>query len=1490
MYRFDHPDRAPRIIIRNEFCVMTLVWARGVIAIAGLSTNIVFYDEEGVEEVSFDNVSEYPTATCYKAACRNSTGEAIVFGTCDCVFVYSRNRENFQWERSSTNHVENMQTVTAIDWKQDGSMVALGTIWGITDLYDVAMRAPMKSSGYEAIYVSHSQMVVRKEDDHSHRVVLSCRLGLDIKDVLLFEGRYFIGHTDETVFIADLDRKLVSEVEWYRSENRQMMGYNFDDDSAVIIHDGSELSIVEIGSDEILGTVRTCKINTDTISLRLSPMQDGTGRTLNAPIKALNVAPADKLMAYLLDDQNICIKDLVTNSQVTLSHDYTIDWLELNPRGDLLLYRDQQQYLHIFFLNTQTRKQLLSHCNYVQWVPDADVIVAGSLNSLVVWYNVRGSEQCISLAIKGEIIDIERRDGRTEVIVDEGLSEAVYPLDESLVEFTSCVLNKEFIRAMNILEDIEMSLECEDMWRYLGKEALESNEIAISQRCAAASGDVAADAFLGGIVDLQRELRNTQPSDDCDSLDHYAIRNKLALFKKDIPTAEEELLSQSRIDECIDMYLSLQRHEDAIRVAKFNNRMNRAEEIRDQYMQSLLNSGQNMIAGVLKEEDGEFIEAIQLYLKASAPNKASRVIEEHKIRQPLELVESVASSLVRAGMHDRAGVIYERLDEFQKALDSFIRGKDFRSAVNLARKKFPARVVELQEKWGDFMASQKHIDMAINHYIEAKMVDKAIDLALNEKYYAKALQLVENTSACKEGISSQHQQYYARLGDHYSSCADKLDVASRCFIAANQPQLAVITYLKHGNYEIAEKLAKSHMNEDMYKAIYSEQAEILEKAGDFNGAESLLLRVREHMLAIDMYKRNKRFSDMLRLTAHYYPDRIKETNLFVAAYQENVGCLKDAENFYIAAAEGFKATQMYVKASQWNDALRCAKSYGDQEIVQKVVNDLFINVGVPGGVKLLEDKHASLLKSAVTCAVDEERFDIAYEIAQLKFPEMIADISLKHALHCEDRGDFKLAEEKFIEANRVSEAIDMYIHIEDWTNASRMAREYFDSRSTNVFKVMISQAKSMAKSGRTLEKAEVLFIGASEPGLAIDMYMDAGKWEDAHRVAKFYMPQRLNEIIKASTLSGVPSDEKKSSRFDEGSNKDSERRLDTLQVTNRRHNSGANVEINDNGNLNFMLESLNRHADNGEWSQFWEIAEANIDLIPTEFIGKFALMNAEKLIDQKGMALDDAVKLLQRYPLHDKEAVMPVYRRLVKCLMMRSQESEYMEGVDHRDAIASLRDVLYKQAREIKTKEMNELLLATHYQHIFYLAESLGCKDIAAKCAVTLLKYPSVVPQDRAFYQAGMIAKELELTNVAFVLLNRYIDIVEAIDSGDASRVDNQDFYETDAIPLNDAPIPTTHYVTDKNERDACRLWVLSAITDSSIDQSIPPRDRCRKTLFEGFYQVNKPSCIVTGFPVHPADKLEVNNVVANRADWNSIVSKTSTCPWSGFRNQRPLY
>ena len=85
------------------------------------------------------------------------------------------------------------------------------------------------------------------------------------------------------------------------------------------------------------------------------------------------------------------------------------------------------------------------------------------------------------------------------------------------------------------------------------------------------------------------------------------------------------------------------------------------------------------------------------------------------------------------------------------------------------------------------------------------------------------------------------------------------------------------------------------------------------------------------------------------------------------------------------------------------------------------------------------------------------------------------------------------------------------------------------------------------------------------------------------------------------------------------------------------------------------------------------------------------------------------------------------------------------------------------------------------------------------------------------------------------------------------------------------------------------RTWVLSVVTDPSISQKFPKRDKARNTLYEGLYSSERPTCIVTGYPVFPAEMLEINNSVANRKDWNTYVAKMRTCPWTG-QAQNPLY
>ena len=92
----------------------------------------------------------------------------------------------------------------------------------------------------------------------------------------------------------------------------------------------------------------------------------------------------------------------------------------MNQRGTHLLFRDKKRHLHLFSLSGQERTTLLNYCQYVQWVPGSDVIVAQSRNNLCVWYSVNKPDNVTMFPIKGEVVDIERHNHRTGELLATG--------------------------------------------------------------------------------------------------------------------------------------------------------------------------------------------------------------------------------------------------------------------------------------------------------------------------------------------------------------------------------------------------------------------------------------------------------------------------------------------------------------------------------------------------------------------------------------------------------------------------------------------------------------------------------------------------------------------------------------------------------------------------------------------------------------------------------------------------------------------------------------------------------------------------------------------------------------------------------------------------------------------------------------------------------------------------------------------------------------
>lgn len=112
---------------------------------------------------------------------------------------------------------------------------------------------------------------------------------------------------------------------------------------------------------------------------------------------------------------------------------------------------------------------------------------------------------------------------------------------------------------------------------------------------------------------------------------------------------------------------------------------------------------------------------------------------------------------------------------------------------------------------------------------------------------------------------------------------------------------------------------------------------------------------------------------------------------------------------------------------------------------------------------------------------------------------------------------------------------------------------------------------------------------------------------------------------------------------------------------------------------------------------------------------------------------------------------------------------------------------------------------------------------LAAKLSISLLRHSDIVPGDKAFYEAGVAAKGVGWDNMAFVFLNRYLDLSEGIEEWNLDMLDNSDFTDTD-IPF-EVPVPDKQHLPEE-KREEVKQWVLAVSMDQKVEQVLPTDER----------------------------------------------------------------
>eukprot|EP00002_Diphylleia_rotans_P027200 TRINITY_DN5444_c0_g1_i2.p1 TRINITY_DN5444_c0_g1~~TRINITY_DN5444_c0_g1_i2.p1 ORF type:complete len:1218 (+),score=289.45 TRINITY_DN5444_c0_g1_i2:1863-5516(+) len=1206
---------------------------------------------------------------------------------------------------------------------------------------------------------------------------------------------------------------------------------------------------------------------------------------------------------------------------------------------------------------------LLNYCTYVQWVPESDVVVAQNRNTLSVWYSINNPENITTFPIKGDVQDIQRIEGKTVVIIDEGIQTVHIGLDDVLIQFGAAIETRNYEKAVEILEKLPLTPETEAMWQSLSTIALESQRLHIAERCAAALGNVCRAKYLHKINKIAAAHAEELGTD---GTNYFRVRARMELLHKQVRAAERILLDQNSVDEVIDMHNELHRWDEAISVAE-SYKHPELQNMKGSYYQWLLKSFQKDKAALICEKEGNYVEAAKLYLDCNMPAKAASLVTKYSLGHDSSLVLKISEGLVRAGMFEKAGDLYENvLNNPDKAMEMFKKGHVYRRAVELARVSYKSEVVRLEEEWADWLVEQKQLDSAINHYIEAGKTVKAIETAIKAEQWTKAVKLVETQDV---GTSVE---YMKRIALHYAETKN-YQLAEKYFIQAGLHEDAVEMYTRANKWEIAHRIATKYMNEDRINSLYKAQSTKLEEQGKLKEAEKLLVMIGKPDQAIQMYKRKRQFEQMIRLVATYHKDYLSQTHLSLAQQFESEKNFKKAEQHYIEAKDWGAAVQMYREHDMWDDAMRVAKLHGGVNASKQVAYTWAVSLGGEAGIQLLTK--FGLEEQAIDYAVEHYDFKYALEMATNSMKSKLPDVHLKFAMYLEDEGRFKEAEEEFILAGKPREAIDMYTHNQDWTSAERVAGAH-DVDAMN--DIMVAKAR-VALERKDFANAESLFLRAKKPELAIKAYKDLGMWNDAIRLTKEYLPAKLREInaeysaFLQNSSSGVGKvdfiaqgkmfeDSRDFSRAIDAylrptqadtPNADylqeswlsacrvanshlSTRAIEVATVTAarlaeiQRFEAAGNVwegvekyrkavEMYMQGGLwdkarsmaasrvpEFSPEverafvshlkqtdqpkklvevgnaaaGIEMYAAKGEWEKCMSLAEKQ----GPQVVLKFAAMYASQLLTS-GKYLE-AVKVFGQYGTPTDPSNFVVYRNLASAVISHARDGNPSNGlVELRTMFRDLMSSLQGKS-EPRKNEMERMEFVTHLAMLRSSIVDKGLPEIWAKLNVSMVRYCQDLPADRVFYDAGIACKKQKWLGMAFVFLNRFLDLSELMDENESMSLENADFQNTD-IPY-DFAIPEKHAVTD-GEREEVRNWILAVSMDQQIEQELSrrPCDQCGTSIYEASLSCHKckhdyTPCIITGYPVRKATKFQCKSCLkpVNRDDWNTYVRATKSCPW----------
>ncbi|ETN84945.1 tetratricopeptide repeat protein, partial [Necator americanus] len=717
-------------------------------------------------------------------------------------------------------------------------------------------------------------------------------------------------------------------------------------------------------------------------------------------------------------------------------------------------------------------------------------------------------------------------------------------------------------------------------------------------------------------------------------------------------------------------------------------------------------------------------------------------------------------------------------------------------------------------------------------------------------------------------------------------------------------------------------LSEEFLGKEETFALYEAKAEELEQQGRYADAEQLYVSIGMSNRAVLMYRNAERNDDVIRLVEKYHGEHLQDTHKRLGMEHEERGDLRLAEEEYLKAGDVKAAINMYREKEMWTDAYRLARSEGGEQEQKQVALLWAKSLGGEAGVKLL-NKYG-MLNEAIDHFSEIGTFDFAFELARLGAKERLPGVHMRMAVQMEEEGRLDQAAHHFIEAGKPSEAVAMYVHEGDWSNAEQVAKEHCPESLPDIY---IAEARKALEEENNA-RAESCLLRANRPDIILKFYQENGMWSDALRIAKEYLPHQLlqlqEEFEQVELLGGgrgVNSLFAQARAFEEQrewakavqtylkvnqSTTDDETLIDNALMKSAdlalRFLASSDEEVaaefvpemvpdienqykewlTQEGRVGELIDvdvisAIDLLIGKGQWEKALETARQQRH---KPLLDKYVAQYAAELLSQNDIEL--IVRVFAKYGASSNPANFNIYKAVVDKTVAQS----FATPSDEVAQLSPVRDLFLSVYEQLVKENSESRYIFERYVHALHLMtirsamediQSEDSQQLRLQQSISLLRYSDLIPADRVFFQAGIAAKDADgdYAPLAFLLLNHYLDLVDAIEEGDASLVDYSAFEGTD-IP-SEVPLPEKPWV-ESTIHEEIKEWVLATSVDDGANRDLKFDSR---GLFEATIEANGekwPECIITGYPIL-STRVDFGGLCADKDNLNRFLIAIKTSP-----------